>query len=315
MIPYVEINGWHIELTRRCPLACPACNRTMDNVPKVVDPKKDIDTNILYNFFTDEVLAKTEFVLLQGNLGDPIYHPEFHKISEHFFNVKLLSTVTNGMHNLSFWERVLRTWPKNSKITFSIDGLRDSNFIYRVNSKWDRIAEIFNLISTTPRQCKLNWKYIVFEHNKHQVDEATALSKKIGFDEFQIQRSRLIDPDSNIKPYYGSDIFYKPISLSNHQLDPYCFSGDMHYIDAFGMYYPCCWWPDVSPISHGWTPIDISTNTFSDLNAHFGCFKDSIVWEPKTCPSCCAKMCKMQTDNYENLMSNTQLGRIVITHD
>ena len=184
--------GWHLELTQRCPLACPACERTISF--ERVNPKLDINTQHMKDFFSPSYL-KNQQVQLQGNLGDPIYHPEFHEIAEHFFNVEYLNVTTNGMHRQNFWRRVLETWPSTSEITLSIDGLQDTNYLYRVNSKWDQIQELFDLIASTKRQCKIEWKFIVFEHNHHQVEQAQEIAKSIGINKFRIQKTRLLHPD------------------------------------------------------------------------------------------------------------------------
>ena len=76
--------GWHLELTRRCPLACPACLRTTHYNTMVKDPKLDIDIDHLKDFFPKKTISEIKYIFFQGNLGDPIYHPQFHDISERF---------------------------------------------------------------------------------------------------------------------------------------------------------------------------------------------------------------------------------------
>ena len=41
-------------------------------------------------------------------------------------------------------------------------------------------------------KAQVHWKYIVFEHNKHQVEEAKALADKTGFTTFSVKRLRCI---------------------------------------------------------------------------------------------------------------------------
>ena len=41
--------GWHLELTQRCPLACPACDRTEKY--DTVNPKLDINVEHVKTFF------------------------------------------------------------------------------------------------------------------------------------------------------------------------------------------------------------------------------------------------------------------------
>jgi sulfatase maturation enzyme AslB (radical SAM superfamily) len=64
-----------------------------------------------------------------------------------------------------------RIYFNNSRcITFSIDGLEDTNKIYRINSEWESIMNGFNTIKKYG--IKTVWKFIVFRHNQHQIEEA-----------------------------------------------------------------------------------------------------------------------------------------------
>jgi len=306
--------GWHIELTRRCPLACPACVRTWDK-SSVVDPKQDINTKDVLNFFPKQRLQQTKYICLQGNLGDPIYHPDFHKISNHFFDADDLAVITNGMHTKDFWQEVLNTWPSNSRITLSIDGLQDTNHIYRVNSRWEKIEELFNIISTTKRNCKIEWKFIVFEHNYKQVEKAEMLSKKVGIDIFRIQKTRKLPDDSVVKEYTNDKWFANLETIYEDSLSPFCETGDMHYIDAFGKYYPCCWWADNNKEQGFWTPINIKDNDITNFENYFNSFNNYLT-DYKKCPSVCKKFCRTIKNNKLDMqVPNTQINRSVEKYD
>lgn len=306
--------GWHLEITRRCPLACPACLRTIEFNSKVINPKQDININLLKEFFTINTLPSIKYICMQGNLGDPIYHPQFHDISEHFFAAQDLNVVTNGMHNLEFWERVLETWPKHSKVTLSIDGLRETNHIYRVNSNWDKIQELFDLISVKKRKCSIEWKYIVFEHNHHQVEQANEIAKKIGIDIFRIQKTRKLDPALAIKEYLNADWFKNLNVEYENELSPFCFTGDLHYIDAFGNYYPCCWWADTNKEENFWNTINIKNRSISDLKDYFNQFTQHLE-NYNTCPKVCKKYCSKIKDNNNLEIPNTQINRTIFNYD
>ena len=62
---------------------------------------------------------------------------------------------------------------------FSIDGLEDTNHLYRRNVKWEKVIE--NARSFITAGGKAHWDMLVFEHNKHQVDEAKSYANKLGF--------------------------------------------------------------------------------------------------------------------------------------
>jgi hypothetical protein len=302
--------GWHLELTRRCPLACPACLRTTHYNTMVKDPKLDIDFDHLKKFFPTSVLPKIKYICLQGNLGDPVYHPQFHD-SEHFFTAQDVNVITNGMQSHQFWERVLETWPSNSKITLSIDGLQDTNHLYRINSNWEKIQGLFDLIAKKKHKCEIEWKYIVFEHNHHQVDQAQEIAKKIGINAFRIQRTRRLDPKLNIKAYDNPEWFTNIKVEYEEALSPFCHTGDMHYIDAFGDYYPCCWWADLETDTR-WTPINIKDNTTENFKRHFMNFNQHLL-EYNMCPSVCNEFCKKIKNNDKDMIApNTQLNRSII---
>ena len=76
--------------------------------------------------------------------------------------------------------------PGRHSMIFSIDGLEDTNHIYRKNSNWASIMKAVEIITSVPKQHRpyLEWKYLVFPYNEHQVDEARTLAKNIGFDQF-----------------------------------------------------------------------------------------------------------------------------------
>lgn len=315
VIVFKNYIGWHLELTRRCPLKCPACIRTYMFDEKVINSKQDIDINLLKNFFKQPSLTDIQYMLLQGNLGDPIYHPKFHEISEWFFDVKNLEVVTNGMHTRDFWLQTLETWPSNSKITLSIDGLRDTNHVYRVNSKWNQIEDLFELIYKTKRKCKISWKYIVFEHNYHQVNEAKQLSDSLGIDEFRIQKSRKMDESINVKQYHSDEWFKHETLNYEDSISPFCFTGDMHYIDSFGDYYPCCWWADTNSEDNFWTPVNIKDNDVFICKNKFDEFSKSLN-DYKCSPKVCKTFCRKVSDNELDLVTpNTQLNRVIIKND
>jgi hypothetical protein len=66
---------------------------------------------------------------------------------------------------------------------FSIDGLEDTNEIYRKKVKWDKLME--NVQAYIGAGGMASWKWLIFKHNEHQVEEARELAKKLGFVAFE----------------------------------------------------------------------------------------------------------------------------------
>ena len=100
---------------------------------------------------------------------------------------------TNGSGRPTKWWETFATYlnpvnPMNSAfpgdvVEFAVDGLEDTNPIYRVNAKWNSIQ---NGIKTLRENYtgQLVWRYIVFEHNYHQVVEAQQIARDLGLDQF-----------------------------------------------------------------------------------------------------------------------------------
>ena len=70
---------------------------------------------------------------------------------------------------------------------FGIDGLEDTNHIYRQGTVFKQI--IRNVKAFIQAGGRAQWDFIVFKHNEHQVEKAGELSKKLGFEIFSIKRS------------------------------------------------------------------------------------------------------------------------------
>jgi MoaA/NifB/PqqE/SkfB family radical SAM enzyme len=153
---------WHFELTSRCTLACPSCSRT---VPRVAYQVRDLELDKIKTYFTAEVLAKTKKVIYSGNLGDPIYHRELPEIVRFFAAAGVHQTVvTNGSwRNDRWWEALVAALDRNDVVIFSIDGLRDTNPTYRINTNWDSIMAA---VATCRGRVRMHWKFIAFSHQR-----------------------------------------------------------------------------------------------------------------------------------------------------
>ncbi len=309
-----RVIGWHLEITRRCALECPACPRTFD-AEKVGPLNIDLKLDLIKRFFAKDKLPLINYIFLNGNLGDPIYHPDFHEIAEHFFAAQHLAISTNGMIKKSFWERVIRTWPENSLLILSIDGLKETNHLYRVNSKWKMIEDLFEVIARTKRKCKIEWKYILFEHNHKDVEKAHELSKKLGIDSFRLQKTRPLNSRMNkngfLKEFNGTYFDAEKNKKPLKELAPFCKTLDMHYINAEGTYFPCCWWPShyKDEKQEFWEDTNIANLDLDGAYSHFKKFTQCLNDFDKA-PEVCKNFCTKLEENTEELLTpNSQLNR------
>lgn len=245
-----HIQGLHLELTNICTLKCPGCARTQF-INQFGQHWKNHNLNLddLKKFIDVDLVGKT--IIMCGNYGDPIYHPEFLLIVEFFKQQGCnVSIITNGSYkNHAWWKQLTEQLTEKDQITFSIDGIPENFFQYRINADWDSIQVGLEVVGSA--DCHSIWKYIPFRFNQENINQAQELSKKFGIKEFQLERSDRFDsntqhlvPDPDLLgPRYQAQIVWKDRQTSQG-LDPKCYDGRQHFITATGHYSPCCFFAD-----------------------------------------------------------------------
>jgi MoaA/NifB/PqqE/SkfB family radical SAM enzyme len=186
----------HWEPTDKCNSACPMCPRydsqgfeigTLENAEWTLESFK--------KSWPVKFISDLKKILACGNYGDPCACKEFVDIYEYVREINPgigLACNTNGsLRNPVWWARlgaVMREDQNSGNYcTFSLDGLEDTNHLYRRNTVWKKIME--NAKAFIDAGGIAHWDFIVFEHNEHQVDEARQLAKDMGFKNFNVKRT------------------------------------------------------------------------------------------------------------------------------
>jgi MoaA/NifB/PqqE/SkfB family radical SAM enzyme len=195
-------NSLEIELTTKCTLGCPSCPRNNPYDSRKLWDVGHIDTDLVLRL-ADEVEQDNTRVLFVGCYGDPIYHPDFINIMKVYAEKKISVLVhTNASFKTDkWWKELVWTIPWNNKIEFefSVDGLEDTNHLYRINSKWKSIQTGMQELSKYIKQQndpakipQVSWKFLVFPYNEHQVNEAQELCNDYGFKFYAAKSERTI---------------------------------------------------------------------------------------------------------------------------
>ena len=180
------------EITNRCNAGCPLCPRTGDykgGVSEVIHRMgyRDIEIDTIQNILDSKSAQNLKHFSYCGNYGDPFMHPKIldilNLVSSYGITQRL--DTNGGMRTPKFWSEVGKI--PGIKINFAIDGLEDTNHIYRVKTQWHKIMA--NAEAYIKSGGHADWIMIIFSHNEHQIEEANKLSKKIGFKEFQTKIS------------------------------------------------------------------------------------------------------------------------------
>jgi MoaA/NifB/PqqE/SkfB family radical SAM enzyme len=189
MYSYADIRRVHLEVTSRCNAACPQCPRNLSGGevnPEL--PLVELSLADARQIFTPPFVRQLRQVFMCGNYGDPMVARDTLEIFRWFRECNPgvhLHMITNGSGRDAAW------WAQLAQVidqcTFSVDGLEDTNHIYRRHTRWEKIETAMR--SFIGAGGRATWQFIVFRHNEHQLEAARQLSQKLGFNKFVLKKS------------------------------------------------------------------------------------------------------------------------------
>lgn len=191
-----KITQIHWEPTDKCNSACAMCPRyTFDGHEISTLENAEWTLESFKKAWPEEFIKGLNKILSCGNFGDPCACREFADIYEYVRSINpriSLAVNTNGsLRNTAWWSKLGSVMREDQNegnyCTFSLDGLEDTNHLYRRNTNWKKIME--NAQAYIDAGGIAHWDFIVFEHNEHQVAEARELARKMGFKNFNVKRT------------------------------------------------------------------------------------------------------------------------------
>jgi len=294
-----KIISLHCEITTHCNARCPQCPRNFCGWNQPVNVELKHMKPLELRKITDQL--PPVYALFCGNHGDPMMHPDPMGLAYQFKHVTIN---TNGsMGALKTYRQLAEN---GVDIWFSIDGLEDTNHIYRQDVVWDNIMERVDAFISAGG-CA-TWKFVVFRHNMHQIDRARELSAELGFSNFHLVRAGrdwgpilnntgeeigwLLPADRDVQPYeydrdFEIELRTNPINLHNDRsnaiIDCEMLRDGTIYVDVDCNILPCCY--------HGVnTHIQAQGNTLQEQLNSFAFLQDN--WGKKDCDETCYSACK-----------------------
>jgi len=203
MYNYEDIKTIHLEVTQNCQASCPMCDRNMNG--EGINPHINLD-ELYYEdcvkIFDASFIKQLDTMYMCGNLGDPIVAQDTLEIFKYFRkhnpNMWLSMNTNGGAKNEEWWRQLAEVFGRMGAVIFSVDGLRDTNHLYRQGVVWDNVER--NMKAFIDAGGRARWDYLIFEHNQHQVEEAEALANEWGCEKFMKKKTgRFITQDSKKK--------------------------------------------------------------------------------------------------------------------
>jgi MoaA/NifB/PqqE/SkfB family radical SAM enzyme len=295
----MDVKQIHVEASSYCNARCPLCPRSLYGYKvEGVYPETHLSVDTFQKIL--EQFPKREFVYFNGNLGDPMMNPKILPLTE--VTECRTSITTNGsIGTQETWERLATT---GVEVTFSVDGLEDTNHLYRQEVEWHKVIERMKWFIKMGG--KATWKFVVFKHNAHQKDQARDISKSLGFKNFIVEDhgrnyGPALDRDGKIThwilpedgsrsptPYdvkAGIDRYKKThhnFQLEQKKYEISCehLNDNSVYIDARGRLAPCCY--------QGFDLPDLPFRTIDD----FSNLQET--WASEKCNPICAQSCALK---------------------
>jgi len=210
-----------------------------------------------------DVLTHIKTVLICGNAGDPMSHPHVADVCEFIRNKwprAWIEIDTNGsLGNTQTWQRLSRLAPIG--IRFAVDGLKDTNQIYRRGVPWHRVTHNIDQWHSMGGQAVM--KTIDFPWNEKDRSNIKAWAESLGW-QWLLESRWHPELDQRIMSHHVFDTDIKqwpwPVQpdspwqesaqqhidawvKQNRPMQAECKSnGDWLYINHDHRVWPCCYW-------------------------------------------------------------------------
>ena len=273
-----QVGRLQIETSNYCNAACPQCPRADPNISKKVLNNKVHTLENYKEWLGNYEWPNLEFIHFCGSVDEPTTNPELIEICKWFMRlgpkVLVIEISTNGgTRDEKFWSELgkISATSDKLKVTWGLDGLEDTNHLYRRNVNWKTVQRNFRAYIGAGGHA--DWQFIIFDHNKHQLNDIKQRVKDEGFEYLRLIQSDRPEVDG-IKPVESVEIpnwylqrnenkkkmvdrkqtFAKvicPAKTRSKSNEFHNYYGNI-FINIDGYVVPCCWMGDPNTLDDLW---------------------------------------------------------------
>lgn len=266
MLTINQIKSLDLEISSFCSASCPMCPRNFNGMEHNAGyPVTNITMNDFKKVFPASFISQIDYVKFNGNFGDFNMNPHAGDIllylRQHSPKIEIKIHTNGSARSSKFWRSLAKSDPV---IFFDLDGLEDTHSLHRVGTSFEKILK--NAAAFIAAGGRAVWKMLVFEHNKHQIEECRQKAKQLGFKDFKIlndgrdhaavfnREGKLthvigkpshppVDSAQTLmrwkKEYYNN--FTKYPNAPKKQIDCFAKRNNRIFMASNGDIYPCCW--------------------------------------------------------------------------
>ncbi len=190
---YEQVRIVHLELTHRCNAACPMCARNIHGGALNPDmPLSEMSLADIKAILQPDFIRQLKRIYACGNYGDPIVAKDcidvFRYLRENGPELNLCLHTNGSARRPQWWRELARVMKQGPHyLRFGIDGLEDTNHLYRRGTDWKTILR--SAAAFIEAGGRAEWDFLVFKHNEHQVETARKLAQDMGFEEFFVRKT------------------------------------------------------------------------------------------------------------------------------
>jgi MoaA/NifB/PqqE/SkfB family radical SAM enzyme len=231
----------HLEVTDVCQAECPLCARETDPLFNK-DFRHNLTVSDMTTILGEQFISRLDKMFMCGNYGDPAAGQNTMDIVDYFRlinpSITLGMNTNGGLQSAHWWTALAQRFNQSADyVVFSIDGLADTNHIYRKKVNWDKL--IANVNAFIKAGGSAHWDMLVYEHNEHQIESAEQIARDMGFTWF---RAKVSKRTSNISWLRPPKEWLRPVPVeTTGAIDCHVLKEQSVYMSARGTVYPCCW--------------------------------------------------------------------------
>jgi sulfatase maturation enzyme AslB (radical SAM superfamily) len=208
------------EISSLCNAGCSVCMRRRDGHYSeftqtywtIDDVKNHIDLKIIKNL---------KNLILCGNFGDTMGNPDVVKIVKYFrennSNLPIHINTNGGIGDAKDFAKLAEL---GVHMIFGLDGLGQTNELYRVNVKWDKILQNLNSFISKASPSQLEIQFIMWAETTNQIIPMIEFIKSIGFGKLFLRRPYTTGIKTEVYNMQGESTHFLT-EIHNYELKKY----------------------------------------------------------------------------------------------